>query len=312
MTETMNKFTAYNQDVQRYMMNGGCNTIRKTTILETIEQAVIMAGASFEKLFPAKSKRQAVLDEVIYYLSGSGICKVAASTLAEKVGASVRTVSAAVKSMKETGEIIVAGLADGKNKYVFVLKSHPNFKNIMKEVFFVDYAEQIAEQIAEQDFSGTVGAVSVEGQKTDPNYSSSFNSLQERDIIQQSIEIDVQDSVKNTAEARQKLQGYAANEHQLMLFDQIQEFPFPQEIKDAAGVLSLRVGMDCDAKRMLKALKLLNKMSINMVDGVEIRHIAAVFSTEMQKRDSEKLEVPAEKPEKRKPVAFYNWLTDRS
>ena len=57
-----------------------------------------------------------------------------------------------VRALKQTGEILVAGLADGKNKYVFVLKTHPNF-TIMKEVFYINanqIAERTAEQVAEQ------------------------------------------------------------------------------------------------------------------------------------------------------------------
>lgn len=316
MTQLATKLTAYNKDVQRYMMHGnkgGSSTVRKTTILGTIEEAVINAGGSFEKLFPVKSKRQAILDEITYYLSGTGICKVSAAKLAEKVGASVRTVSAAVKSIKETGQILVAGLADGKNKYVFVLKSHPNFKNIMKEVFFIDNAEQIAGQIAEQKNSEPVGTVSVECEKTSSNHNNFINSLQEKDIIKQSVENDLQNSKENTAEARVKLQTYTSNEYQIMLFDEIMSFPFPKAIKDVAGILALRVGMDCDAKKVRKSLQLLNKMAVNMMDGVEIRNVAAVFSEGMNSKKSVFSErVAVIEPKRTNKVPFYNWLEERS
>lgn len=316
MTQLAAKLTAYNKDVQRYMMHGSkdsCSTIRKTTILKTIEEAVINAGTSFEKLFPAKSKRQAILDEITYYLSGTGICKVSASKLAEKVGASVRTVSAAVKSIKETGEILVAGLADGKNKYVFVLKSHPNFKSIMEEVFFIENAEQIAEQIAEQKNSESIGPLSVEGEKTSSNHNNFIKSIQEKDIIKQSIEIDLQDSKGNAAEARAKLQTYTSNEYQIMLFDKIMSFPFPKAIKDVAGILALRVGMDCEPKKVIKAMQLLNKIAVNMMDGVAIRNVAAVFSEGMTSNKplfTERVEVI--EPQRTNKVPFYNWLEERS
>lgn len=308
MTQVAVKLTAYNKDVQRYMMNGNrSSTSNKTMILEAIESAVISVGISFEKLFPSKSKRQAVLDEIIYYLSGSGICKVSAATLAEKTGASIRTVSSAVKSIKETGEIIVAGLADGKNKYIFVLKSHSNFESIMKEVFFVDIAKQNAEHIAEQDFSESVGTVRQNGQKLSSNHYNFINLKQEKESIQESIENDLQDLDQNTKEIRNKLQSYAANEYQLLFFDEIMSFPFPTAIKDAAGVLALRIGMDCDEKKVLKGMQLLNKIAINMVDGVEIRNVAAVFSEGINK-PIQNTDDEEKQPQELKKVQFYNWL----
>lgn len=278
------KLTAYNRDVQRFLMGGRANTIRKVTILEMIEQAVIKAGKSFERLFPAKSKRQAVLDEVIYYLSGTGICKVSAATLAEKTGASIRTVSAAVKNMKETGEIIVAGLADGKNKYVFVLKSHPNFERIMKEVFFLDDAEQNAGQIAEQENSKTVETVRTKGQNSSSNHNSFINTKQEKDIIQQSIENDIKVHKNNSVKTREKLKSYGANTYQISLFDKIMAFPFPQEIKDVAGIIALRVGMDCNEQLIVKSLQILTKIALNIRTGVTIDSIPAVFAAEIKNK----------------------------
>lgn len=52
--------------------------------------------------------------------------------------------NAAVHELKETNEVVVAGLADGKNKYVFVLKMPPNFLVIINEVFYIDAEQQNA------------------------------------------------------------------------------------------------------------------------------------------------------------------------
>lgn len=307
--------TAYNQDAQNFILkHDKPNRHTKRRILENIEQSVIASGVSFEKLFPPKSKRLAVLDEIVYYLSGSGICKVSAATLAENVGASIRTVFDAVKNIKKTEAFIVAGMADGKNKYIFVLKSHPNFKIIMKDVFFIENAEQITGHIAEQKNAVPVETVSIEGQKTGFNSFNSFNSLQEKEIIQQAIENDLQDSNQNHEKTRGKLQQYHANEYQLMLFDNIMAFPFPESIKQAAGTVALRVGMDCNAKRVHQALKLLWKMGLNMMDGVDIKNVVAVFSEGMASKRylSSKVVKPAPaQPQIQKPK-FYNWLEDRS
>ncbi|AQQ55627.1 hypothetical protein [Planococcus lenghuensis] len=311
--DTNRLLTAYNRDVQRFMMNGHtCTSAKKRRLLDTIEQAVLQAGKSFDRLFPAKTKRQAVLDEIVFLLSASGICKVSAGTLADKTGASPRTVASAVKNIKETGQILVGGLADGKNKYIFVLKSHENFPVIMKEVFFIDDAQQNAQQIAYQENPETLGAVSPEGEKSVSNHLNEFNSKQEKTNIQQMVEDDLNNLKETPVEMRQKLEKYTQNKYQLMLFDEIQAFPFPEPVKNAAGILALRAGMDCDQKQVLKSMKILNKIGLNLIDGVEIRSIPAIFSAALANQQPKELE-PVIKPARRTPkVAFYDWLTDRS
>ncbi|MDJ0333554.1 cytosolic protein [Planococcus sp. S3-L1] len=313
----MTLLTAYNQDVQRYFQGSYCNKIRKETILSTIEEKVFEMGKSFSHLFP--NKRKQVLDEIIYLLSGMGICKIGAEKLAEKVGCSTRTVKSAVASIKETDQLIVGRLADGKaGKYIFVYKEHPNFNQILKEVFFLDslpetppIAPPSAPLVAPLQNAESVETVSLEGQKTSSNHINSFNSLQEKDIIQAVIEKDVQDSSQNRDEMRKKLQTYDANEYQLMLFDRIMTFPFPESIKTVAGTIALRVGMDCDAKKVIQALKLLNKMAINMINGVEIRNIVAVFSEGMMNQRYVMVPKPIVQPPTVPKAPFYNWLEDR-
>lgn len=316
MIMTTKLLTAYNKDVQRFMMkNGRCTTKRKTAIITAIEEAVINAGGSFGKLFPSKSKRKDVMDEIMFLLSGSGICKVESKTLANKLNCSVRTVFDAVKNIKATGEVLVAGLADGKNKYVFVLKSHTNFETIMKEVFFLETTGQNDGQIAELQDAENVETTGIDEKKTTINGFDLNISKQERDIIQRFIENDVQESESNTAEMREKLVNYTANENQLMFFDLIMDFPFPQAIKDKAGILALRMGMDCDEKRRAKAWCLLNNIASNMVNGVEIRNVVAVFSEGIDKPLDRYIVKKAEmvappKPKLKIPV-FYNWLEER-
>ncbi|MES1051475.1 hypothetical protein FOA24_19560 [Bacillus thuringiensis] len=156
------KMTAYNKDVQKYMQLNKLCSQKKNEIIDAIRNNVSGNNQSFESLFPTRSKRKDVMDHIIYLLSGNGICKISAETLASKADCSVRTVNATVCALKQTSEIVVGGLADGKNKYVFVLKMHPNFTTIMKEVFYIDteqIAELNAEQVAEQKNAETVEAV---------------------------------------------------------------------------------------------------------------------------------------------------------
>lgn len=314
--------TAYHADMKKFF-RWGCPE-KRDLLFTQLKETVLSAGINFERLFPNKSKRKDVLKRIFLLLSHSGICTVESKTLADGVGCSVRTVFDAVEKLKETGEVLVTGLADGSNKYVFVLKSHENFNQILKEVFFMDdlptenapIAEPIAEQIAEPENLESLGAVGVEDDFSGSESFKSFRSLsskQERSYIQQSIENDIQDSERNIAETRKKLVVYTANENQLMLFDNIINHGFPQAITDKAGILALRVGMDCDVNRRFKAYQLLCKIASNMTDGVEIRNIVAVFSEGLDKPlDRYEIKAPvAPKARTVKRVPFYNWLEER-
>lgn len=178
----MKKITAYNKDIQKHMQQNRLSSHKKNEIIDAIRNRFNDANQSFESLFPARSKRKEVMDYILFMLSGNGICKISSETLASKNKCSVRTVHTTVRALKETGEIVVAGLADGKNKYVFVLKMHPNFPVIMKEVFYLSaeqISELVAEQIAEQEIVETVEAVEIEEQKTNSNSINLINPLKQ-------------------------------------------------------------------------------------------------------------------------------------
>jgi len=297
------RLTAYNKDVQRFVMHGGsCSTVKKRTILEAIEESVINAGISFEQLFPAKTKRQQVLDYIIFLLSGSGICKVESKTIAEKVGCTVRTVSNTVKNIKETKEVLVCGLADGKNKYVFVLKSHPNFKCILKEVFFLDNAEQMTEQISEQRNRESVGTVSVVTEKLSSNHNNLFISKQEKDIIRDSIETEVKVS--------KDYQQYFTSDMQNQLYHLILSSPFPKVIMDNAGIFVLRAG-NIDKKGFLKAYQVVTKMANYIKDGMDIKSLPAVFESELKTYKKPIVSNAPENNTDKKKIPFYNWLEIR-
>ncbi|UAT29484.1 cytosolic protein [Bacillus badius] len=258
--------TAYNKDVQKYMTGNELSSKRKSIIIKRIEEIVSAAGESFERLFPSRSKRKDVMDHIIYLLSGNGICKIASKTLAEKTDCSIRTVNAAVNALKKTGEVIVAGLADGKNKYVFVLKSHENFQAIMKDVFYIN-AEQIAEenagQVAEQENVESLEAVSVEGEKTGSNINNSFNSFkdlskQEKDSIKDSIESNLK--FDNESTEREQLKNYYVNPFQTMFYDIIKENIFHPDIEQSAAILGLRLGSNATKAYLNLALQAVGKL----------------------------------------------------
>lgn len=326
----MKKLTAYNRDVQKYMQSNELSSKRKSVIIEGIEKKVINNGISFEHLFPARSKRKEVLDHIVYLLSGNGICKIGATTLADKADCSVRTVNEAVKHLKTTGEIIVAGLADGKNKYIFVLKSHPNFKQIIKDVFYIN-AEQITEQVAEQKNAESVEAVSLDNEKSSSNHYNSIISKQENAIISDSIENELSTTCgklspheREIAEFEKVCQYYVCD-FQFDFYHHIKSASYSKEIKDVATILGLRIGSDCTEFTYNLALKVIYKIDrfINThgLDSID-NSIQALFShlykleihsyvqnkKQQELERQERNEREKDLPEWRKGVPFYNWL----
>ncbi|PGM97814.1 cytosolic protein, partial [Bacillus cereus] len=80
----MKKITAYNKDIQKYMQQNRLSSHKKNEIIDAIRNRVNDNNQSFENLFPACSKRKEVMDHIVYMLSGNGICKISAETLANK------------------------------------------------------------------------------------------------------------------------------------------------------------------------------------------------------------------------------------
>ncbi len=261
----------YNKDVQKYMQLNKLFSNKKDAIIDDIRKRVNDNNQSLERLFPARSKRKDVMDHIIYLLSGNGICKISAETLANKADCSVRTVTDTVRALKQTGEILVAGLADGKNKYVFVLKTHPNFITIMKEVFYID-ADQIAElnakQIAEQENAETVEAVGIETEKTSSNYNNSinsFNSLEQEknnDIVSltESIENEFEEAQNDIQKEFERVYTYYVNEYQEMMYHTIKGRAYHHILKTNASIIGLRVGSNCDKGLFRLAFNALGKI----------------------------------------------------
>ncbi|MGE7625102.1 hypothetical protein ACQKMD_19360 [Viridibacillus sp. NPDC096237] len=82
-----------------------------------------------------------MLDEIIYMTSGCGVWKMGSDTLARRAKVSQSTVFNAVRALKQTDLFVVGRLADDNaGKYIFVNKLHPNFEDIMKEVFFFEFS----------------------------------------------------------------------------------------------------------------------------------------------------------------------------
>ncbi|MFQ6340943.1 cytosolic protein [Bacillus sp. AF62] len=324
----MKKLTAYNADVQKYMQQNRLSSQKKNEIIDDIRNHINDTNQSFESLFPSRSKRKDVMDYIIYLLSGNGICKISAETLASKADCSVRTVTDTVRALKQTGEILVAGLADGKNKYVFVLKTHPNFTIIMKEVFYLDtdqIAELHAKQVAEQKNHEPLEAVSLETEKTSSNYNNSSNSLhtvkQEKnnDIASliESIESEFEESQNDAQKEFERIHTYYVNEYQEMMYHTIKGGTYHPTLKANASIIGLRVGSNCDKSLFHLAFNALSKIDRFLKNnGILTDSVQALFTKVYS--DNIKLSRMPKKHHTgssnihntKTPIIFYNWLED--
>ncbi|MBJ8025028.1 cytosolic protein [Bacillus cereus] len=318
------KITAYNKDIQKYMQLNKLCSQKKNEIITEINKRINTNNQSFERLFPIGSKRKDVMDHIVYMLSGNGICKISAETLANKADCSVRTVNEAVRSLKKTDAVIVAGLADGKNKYVFVLKIHPNFTTIMKEVFYVN-AEHIAELIAEQKNAETLDTVGLEDEKTSSNYNNSinsFNSLKQEknnDIVSvtESIENELEEAQNDIQKEFERIHTYCVNEFQEMMYHTIKAGTYHDILKTNASIIALRVGSNCDKKFFRLAFNALGKIDRFLKNNGTLTDTVQALFTKVYS-DNIKLSKIHKKAntsnsEASKPntkVPFYNWLEE--
>lgn len=306
--------TAYNQDIQRYIEKPSTN--RTKTIIQAIKEQALAEGLNFNRLFPANTKRYKVLDTVVYMASVGGICKIQSGKLAEKVGAKVRTVKDAVKNIKQLDCFLVGGMADGHNKYVFVYKHHPNYQEILANVFFVDEnevtAHPTAQQIAQRESAASVDVTSIEGSKTHPipNYLSI--SKQEKEYIRNSVEKELQGTKDNEQQEQKRVQEYCTNPYQKMLYDFLKSNFTNTRIREDAAIIALRAGSNMDLKAYQVACKVMDNIDFKLHIQTEMTSIPAVFQkmyTDRLKYGITKTTVP--KPQQKRDTSYlYNWLNE--
>ena len=180
----MTTLTAYNQQVQKWTAPPvkSKKMIRLTTFM-----------AKFEGIFEAvfTDAKKAVLDEILYLTSNSGIATISGKRLKEKTGYGMTTIRAAVKALKESEQFIVAQTANGRaGAYVFIDKEHENYPLIMKDLFDIDiepiFFETESELLNEHHNEGlsehlqnaeTLDTTDVVDEKEAPISFNSFNSL---------------------------------------------------------------------------------------------------------------------------------------
>lgn len=324
--------TAYNENVQRYLMHAEKKASKraKNELMEAFRDQVIAQGHTFTELFPCDQYK--VLDEILYSVSGCGIWKIGADTIAKKAGVSLSTVTRCVKSIKKTGLLIVARLADkGAGKYVFVSKLHPNLKDILAQVFKLDKNKMtrlLTERLTEPKTAENVDTPGANGVFWASNLFNSFNLLKHafknNNVSINSDEIDAikneidQDPIMTIEQQKEKLKIYASNPFQQLVFEFIQSMPFPQIIKDHAYKLALSVGSDATAKDFVIAKDVITQLVIRLENGYVVKtSIRAVFEAAYldARKNRDNTIVFNDQDVKKTPptrkIPFYNWLQER-
>lgn len=322
-----NTLYASNEDVQRFYRQFPRSTKAKKDILSTMTEKLYNAGKSIHKMFTGMKK--GMLDELAFLLSGSGICTIGTNRLMEKFNASTRTVRSFVKSVKDTGEILVCRQLKGRNAgtYIFVLKSHPNFKRILKEVFFIDElpisqtnAQQTAHQVAHQKNAESLEPVGLEGENQSPNLLNSFISKQEKDIICESTNNDdesIKEVIKEAIEEdlleaekmkdAERVDRYLSTPQQKAIHSQIHIlFVNNPLITSHASIFVLRASHKLSVGAMFRSLMKLDK---ELKSNNNIGSISAYFSKLY--KDALINDSIVEEDDNRKIVPFYNWLDER-
>jgi hypothetical protein len=287
---------------------------------------LVQQNIFMDELFP--QKQFLVLEQIAFWLSANGLCKVGTDTLEEKLGVSVRTVRNAIKALKSTNQFVVGRLQSTKTncgKYIIVDKQHENFKSIMKEVFLLSeasIAQLNAQQNAQQKMLKDIDMIGLKHENRSPNLSLSFNNLKQAINNKYIHSFDMLKAIKRETESQQPktaeeqrtlLLTYTDNEYQRLFFDFIQSMPYPSIVRENAYKLALRMGSDADKERFFAAKEVIHHISMDM-EYNHFDNVVAVFTTALSNR----LEYPSIRPvniadqhvKATNKGVFYNWLEE--
>jgi len=320
--------TATQQRAQFHITYGGKkpNGSVKAKRLKQLEEDLLQQNIFMDELFP--QKQFLVLEQIAFWLSANGLCKVGTDKLEEKLGVSVRTVRNAIKAIKSTNQFVVGRLQSTKTncgKYIIVDKQHENFKSIMREVFLLSeasIAQLNAQQNAQQKMLKDIDMTGLKHENKSPNLSLSFNNLKQAINNKYIHSFDMLEAIKRETESQQPktadeqrtlLLTYTDNEYQRLFFDFIQTMPYPSIVRENAYKLALRVGSDADIERFFAAKEVIHHISMDM-ESNHFDNVVAVFTTALLNR----LEYPSIRPVKlanqhvrtTNKGVFYNWLEE--
>lgn len=307
----MKILTTTSERVQFFITYGEkCARDAKYKRMRRLEEDLAARGEYISELFPRKQWQ--LLDAIIYKTSANGICKIGGDTLAADVGVSKRTISTFNRNLEATGQYIIARLRNSRTncgKLVYVDMLHPNFEDIMRECFSLS-ASQVATQIAEQENAENLDKTELK----DENQSCNLNNLNNKtsktnnNNIYKAISSKVEEKACKE-NAKEYVERYATNSRQIAFYELLSDLPMPKAIDDLKAVLALRIGSDCDAKRYVKAKRLIMQMALRIRDGFVYENIVAAFTGGLSAAENYPTVVQSVEKQRVAPVyARYNWL----
>lgn len=316
--------TASNERIQAYLQCSiAPSTSAKKKRFAKFEEVLKSTGNFLTELFP--NKQSDVLDEILFLTSGCGICKIGADRLADRANVSIRTVSTVVSKLKNTDQYIIARINSNRaGKYIFVDKLHKNFKEIMNVVFNVD-AKQFAYQVASLSPAQNVDTAGENGEKSDSNQfnqdpktcSLYNNSDSDKNEVVQGIQQEIENEpVINLDDQKERLNEYATNQIQHLVFDTMRLFTLHQDIENNLYKIALRVGSNATMKEFAVAKDVIFELNLQLIQATTVvkESVTALF-TDMYNAALTSCEPAKKVIEQPRTVSdnfvFYNWLDER-
>ncbi|MGG1219401.1 hypothetical protein ABE236_18345 [Priestia endophytica] len=241
-----------------------------------------------------------ILGLLVYNTCVTGVQSISLARLVDKSGYSRATVTRAKKAIVELGFFEVGYLGDEqKGHYVFVLKLHTNYKQVMQFLFNETSCEQSNETSSKAE---TPWESKAKGQENVPTLYT-FNTLKQ--------EKDNKESVTREIEDKEDKREEYMNAAQKKLFYKIKGGEYHSLIENDADRIALRVGKDFNMLKALKAvIKLDTALKAQTADD-ELTSIPSLFK-DLFDKELMKAANPAPKAEvQQQPkvtIPFYNWL----
>ncbi|WP_432703376.1 helix-turn-helix domain-containing protein [Lysinibacillus sphaericus] len=240
-----------------------------------------------------ESERAIVYKLASHSLEHTGACHLKASTIADALEISTKTVYRSVKKLESLG----------------IIEKVPGTKlNGIKGASIYRILPYVPSSVSQRMTADEASAIKGTGHFSENQPSSSFYLLQTSNIQE----------VYESAHAEKEARKEYMNEYQVMLFDFMNSLPLADSLKDELHKVVLATQVQ-SAPDFIKAKNVLFKIAMDIKEGTltvasTLRAVfvgaynKAVERSNMKLYKSSSIE---ETPYKERPVPFYNWLNER-
>ncbi len=243
-----------------------------------------------------ESERAIVFKLASHSLEHTGACHLKASTIADSLEISTKTVYRSIKKLVELG----------------IIEKIPSTKlNGIKGASIyriLPFNSNVPSSVSQREAAGETSNDTVCEQVLKNQPSSSFNLLKTSSLQE----------IYNNAHAEKEAVKEYMNEYQQMLFDFMHNLPLADSLKDELHKVVLAAQVN-SVEEFIKAKNVFFKIAMDIKDGVltVASTLRAVFVGAYSKAKERKNNKPInsssvdEKAENKRPVPFYNWLEQR-